>query len=51
MNRNLLFIISTLLCAIELYLFKYGARSNKIEVLFVIVLILILVVNKMMGVR
>ena len=51
MSRDLLFIISVILCAIELYLFRYTTRTPKVEILFIVILILILAVNRMMGVK
>ena len=47
-RKNYLFFVSVVLCALQLYIYKNGMRTSANEVLFVLLQLGILIVNKMM---
>ena len=50
-RRDELFIVSVILCAIQLYIYKNGLRTDANEILFVLTQMAILVVNRLMGAK
>lgn len=48
-SRDFLMILSIILCAFQLHIYKNGLRTNLNEILFVLSQLFILIVNRLMG--